>query len=284
MRRACILPLVLLVVTFGALRSFAAPPPHTFEYRPPDGVARPNTVHVAGDFNGWSNVATPMADAGDGTFRANVTLPEGVHLYKFVVNGNEWIPDPKGDPELEAPDNFGCKNSGVLVGPDARKAPPANPNHIDPTYVIHDPADPADADNLGDGRVRVRLRVLANDLTGATVSGANGGESHRLWKSASKNGFDVYNGVVGTSGKPALKKYFMHGVGHPLGLDVHDVSNIGTPFAAGWVMTVEPGIYLPKEGFGVRLENDVLITTDGVVDLMEDIPVEAAEIESLMNH
>jgi len=82
--------------------------------------------------------------------------------------------------------------------------------------------------------------------------------------------------------KPALKKYFMHGVGHPLGLDVHDVSNIGTPFSAGWVMTVEPGIYLPKEGFGVRLENDVLITADGTLDLMEDIPVEAAEIESLM--
>ena len=82
--------------------------------------------------------------------------------------------------------------------------------------------------------------------------------------------------------KPALKKYFMHGVGHPLGLDVHDVSNIGTPFAAGWVMTVEPGIYLPKEGFGVRLENDVLITGDGFVDLMADIPIEAAEIESLM--
>ena len=82
--------------------------------------------------------------------------------------------------------------------------------------------------------------------------------------------------------KPALKKYFMHGLGHPLGLDVHDVSNIGAPFAAGWVMTVEPGIYLPEEGFGVRLEDDVLITTDGVVNLMEDIPVEAGEIESLM--
>ncbi|HWB05715.1 MAG TPA: Xaa-Pro aminopeptidase [Verrucomicrobiales bacterium] len=82
--------------------------------------------------------------------------------------------------------------------------------------------------------------------------------------------------------KPALKKYFMHGVGHPLGLDVHDVFAIGHPFAAGWVMTVEPGIYLPDEGFGVRLENDVLITADGYIDLMADIPVEAAEIESLM--
>jgi Xaa-Pro aminopeptidase len=82
--------------------------------------------------------------------------------------------------------------------------------------------------------------------------------------------------------KPALKKYFMHGVGHPLGLDVHDVSTIGTPFAAGWVMTVEPGIYIRDEGFGVRLENDILITATGAVDLMGDIPIEAGEIEALM--
>ncbi len=83
--------------------------------------------------------------------------------------------------------------------------------------------------------------------------------------------------------RPAVKKYFMHGVGHPLGLDVHDVAVIGQPIAAGWVMTVEPGIYLPEEGFGIRLENDVLVTADGPVDLMADIPVEAAEIEDLMN-
>ncbi len=83
--------------------------------------------------------------------------------------------------------------------------------------------------------------------------------------------------------RPALKKYFMHGVGHPLGLDVHDVAVTGQPIESGWVMTVEPGIYLPDEGFGIRLENDVLVTTGGPVDLMADIPVEAGEIEDLMN-
>jgi len=82
--------------------------------------------------------------------------------------------------------------------------------------------------------------------------------------------------------RPALKKYFMHGVGHPLGLDVHDVAVIGQPIEAGWVMTVEPGIYLPDEGFGIRLENDILVTANGPVDLMADIPVETAEIEELM--
>lgn len=82
--------------------------------------------------------------------------------------------------------------------------------------------------------------------------------------------------------KPALKKYFMHGVGHPLGLAVHDVINAGTPFAAGWVMTVEPGIYLPDENFAVRLEDDVLITEKGPVNLTADIPIEADDVEKLM--
>lgn len=83
--------------------------------------------------------------------------------------------------------------------------------------------------------------------------------------------------------KPACKKYFMHGLGHPLGLDVHDVGFMSQPFAPGWVLTVEPGLYIPEEGFGIRLENDIVVTDDGPIDLMADIPIEAEEIEGLMN-
>jgi Xaa-Pro aminopeptidase len=82
--------------------------------------------------------------------------------------------------------------------------------------------------------------------------------------------------------QPAVKKYFMHGIGHSLGLGVHDVTASGQSLAAGWVMTVEPGIYIPEEKFAVRLENDVLITPNGNVDLMAKIPIEADEIEELM--
>jgi Xaa-Pro aminopeptidase len=81
---------------------------------------------------------------------------------------------------------------------------------------------------------------------------------------------------------PALKKYFMHGIGHSLGLGVHDVVAPYQPFQAGWVMTVEPGIYIPEEKLALRLENNVLITENGTVDLMAHIPIEAGDIEALM--
>jgi len=82
---------------------------------------------------------------------------------------------------------------------------------------------------------------------------------------------------------PVYKKYFMHGISHHLGLDVHDFANRYIPYAEGNVLTCEPGLYIPAEGFGIRLENDLLLTADGNVDLMEAIPIEAGEIEEIMN-
>lgn len=83
--------------------------------------------------------------------------------------------------------------------------------------------------------------------------------------------------------EPLWKKYFMHGTSHSMGLDVHDPFDRSKPFEPGMVLTCEPAIYIPKEKLGIRLENDILITDRGPADLMEDIPIEADEIEELMN-
>ena len=118
------------------------------------------------------------------------------------------------------------------------------------------------------------------------------------------NSFETYNKEVGlvmekeliglglldadavkhqNSEKPLYKQYFMHGASHHLGLDVHDLGSKYQKFEDGMVLTCEPGIYIKAEGIGVRLENDILITKNGPVDLMAEIPIKAGEIEDLMN-
>lgn len=83
---------------------------------------------------------------------------------------------------------------------------------------------------------------------------------------------------------PAYKKYFMHGTSHHMGLDTHDYGALKTPMKAGMVFTVEPGIYIPEEKMGIRIEDDVVIQKTGVAfNLMRNIPIEIEEIEELMN-
>ena len=82
---------------------------------------------------------------------------------------------------------------------------------------------------------------------------------------------------------PLFKQYFMHGTSHYLGLDVHDVGDFDWPMKEGMVFTCEPGIYILEEELGIRLENDILVTANGPDDLMKNIPIEAEEIEHLMN-
>ena len=132
------------------------------------------------------------------------------------------------------------------------------------------------------------LRVLRAGVENATV-----GKLHREWTKeaqAHMNDELLKLGLLKPSqvkkqdpDNPACRKYFMHGLGHPLGLDVHDVGDTNSPFAPGTVLTVEPGIYLPDEGFGIRLEDDIVVTEDGPVNLMSKIPIETDEIESIMN-
>ncbi|MBZ0203520.1 MAG: aminopeptidase P N-terminal domain-containing protein [Ignavibacteria bacterium] len=83
---------------------------------------------------------------------------------------------------------------------------------------------------------------------------------------------------------PEFKKYYPHDVSHFLGLAVHDIGDFNVPMKAGMLLTCEPGIYIREEKLGVRLENNILITENGNTDLMSSIPLEAAEIEDIMNN
>ena len=83
---------------------------------------------------------------------------------------------------------------------------------------------------------------------------------------------------------PAYKKYFMHGTSHHMGLDTHDYGLLWEPMKTNMVFTVEPGIYIPEEGFGIRLEDDVVIQEKGApLNLMKNIPIAIEEIEDIMN-
>ena len=131
------------------------------------------------------------------------------------------------------------------------------------------------------------LRVLQHSIAHATA-----GTLLRDWKRAAQLEMNEELLQLGlltpeqvakdTPEEPACRKYFMHGLGHSLGLGVHDLAPPNGPLAPGWVVTVEPGIYIPEEGIGIRLENDILVTAEGPVDLCAHVPILPDEIEQML--
>ena len=137
---------------------------------------------------------------------------------------------------------------------------------------------------LYDANLRVFRGARSLMRPGTTIDKING-EVGKLWEEEHvKLGFYTAEELKGQSMEnPLYRKYHPHGTSHFMGLDVHDVGSKQAVLKPGMVLTCEPGIYIPEEKTGIRLENDILITEDGHVDLMEDFPIEAEEIEELMN-
>ena len=165
---------------------------HTFEFDSRSLGYKPQSVNLAGSFNGWSKDATPMKDDGNGVYKATVDLPAGVVYYKFVVNGEKWLNDPKADKELEQDDNNGGKNSAVLIGPDIRKAPPPAPNHINRDLVRFDPKE--DVDYSSDGELRLRIRTQARDVQHVVAQTSGGRQELSLL--GTEGGYDIFGGVI----------------------------------------------------------------------------------------
>ncbi|HMO26766.1 MAG TPA: isoamylase early set domain-containing protein, partial [Tepidisphaeraceae bacterium] len=126
LRRVCGCLVVLFIVVSALNARGEAPKPtdpgeargHTFKFevRALAG-AEVRSVHLAGSFNGWNSSSHPMRDEdGDGTYEITIPLDDGVHYYKFVVNGDRWLTDPTADPALAEPDGYGGSHSPALIG------------------------------------------------------------------------------------------------------------------------------------------------------------------------
>src|SRR5262249_12969539 len=121
-----------------------------------------------GSFNGWSPTATPMNEITDQTFVAYVHLDEGLHQYKFVVNGNVWRPDSKADPDLRTPDGHEGFNSGIFIGEQGKDYGPAT-GDINLNAVRHKPEQATYLSPVTSDFVQIRLRALQGNLTQANL-------------------------------------------------------------------------------------------------------------------
>ena len=174
---------------------------HTFQLDTSDWHDQPRSVHVAGSFNGWNKESDAMRLTGDRVWSAEVDLPDGVHHYKFVIDGDRWINDPvHSDTGLEESDNFGGVNSAVLIGFDARDLPAPLDNDVRAEQVFHDPTKHLQV--IADGETFV-LEVVTQADDVQTISAIITRGSHEpdggrfaLERVVSELGQDIYRGMI----------------------------------------------------------------------------------------
>jgi len=154
-----------------------------------------NSVSIAGSFNQWNKEANPLTRLSDGKFATEILLNEGVHYYKFVLDGSRWIEDPLADKSLRQPDGYGGYNSAVFVGENAASFGPAKPDNINQSALKYE------VNVISPRLVEVRLRTLKDDVNSVTVVFDN--LRQKLDKSYTAFGFDYYSGILEISAPPS---------------------------------------------------------------------------------
>lgn len=180
-----------------------------------------HSVAVAGSFNNWDK-GRLLDRQSDGTFAKVMDVPPGaVHSYKIVINANHWIEDPKADPKLRQPDNYGGFNSGLVVGDFGGKFGAAKPDHITEAALKHDPAT-IDYFNVSSSvDVSIRLRTLEKDVERVQLFHTFAGESDDpkgspalspviMRRQTSKLGFDFYSAEVRIPPGAKSMTYYFH--------------------------------------------------------------------------
>jgi cyclomaltodextrinase len=175
---------------------------HVFSFRAVGGP--PQQVMLVGDFNSWSHDATPMRLDRDGVFRASVEMVEGVHFYKFLVDG-KYINDPQSESDLEQPDGFGGNNSAVSVGPDGRSLPPPRPGEIVAAQLLHDVTNVRDRNIVSFHDLRLGFRAQKGNIEQASIlwtAGDGSWHAQDAYKMWTYLGFDHFAGLISVDHGP----------------------------------------------------------------------------------
>ncbi|MFT3786226.1 MAG: alpha-amylase family glycosyl hydrolase [Tepidisphaeraceae bacterium] len=246
----------LVLFVFTSLAS-AADFDVTFSFDAKQLTDKPSTVHVAGSFNGWNPQGLAMTNNND-VWTATIKLAEGDYQYKFVLNAadegkRKWIQDPTADPELNSDDGNGGQNSGMTVGPGAKKFPPAKTNDVNGDAIVFHADDASDLQVVDAEHLRVRLRTLHDDVE--TVSVRTNGGAFRLQKLAAERGMDLWGGLIPNA---SFTIFLTDG---PSYAEVgSDRSMVVTAANAGWVEPISP------KPFSVHSVSSVANTPDWASD------------------
>jgi cyclomaltodextrinase len=170
---------VLSTASVGRLQSIPTRIAHRFTFAPPASAGAIAHVYIAGDFNNWSPTETPMRQIDPGHWAITLHLTPGIHYYKFVINGTNWIPDPKSNPHLSVPDGNGGMNSGVRIASAWQKMPLPKANIVPMNEIAFSRHNTVYYDVVNRHELRLSLSARSSALSRASVVIQSAGTWHQ---------------------------------------------------------------------------------------------------------